>query len=83
MQQNINQLETEIGDKKLSVKLYVSHPLKTQENLCFSGVFRAYEMGISARNELKGFGRVEHIDLPQSYGIFWKLLYHILSFLKW
>ena len=85
MQQNINQSETGIGDKKLSVELYVSYPLKTQENLCFSGVFRAYEVGISARNELKGFGRVEHIDLPhkhKSYGIFWKLFYHILSFLN-
>ena len=85
MQQCINQSDTGIGDKKLSVKLFVSYPLKTQENLCFSGVFRAYEVGISVRNELKGFGRVEHIDLPhkhKSYGIFWKLFYHILSFLN-
>ena len=85
MQQNTNQLETEICDKKLSVELYVSYTLKTQENLCFSGVLRLYEMGISVRNELKGFGRVRHINLPhkhKSYSIFWKLFYHISSFLN-
>ena len=84
MQQTINQSETGIGDKNLSVELYVLCHLKTQENLCFSGVFRAYEMGISARNGLKGFGRVGHVDLPhkhKSYDIFWKLFYHILPFL--
>ena len=86
MQQNTNQSETEIGDKKLSVVLYVSYALKIQENLCFSGVFRAYEMEISVRNELKGFGRAGHTDLPhkhKSYGIFWKLFYHVFLFLKW
>ena len=85
MQQNINQSETGIGDKKLSVELYVLYPLKTRENLCFSGVFRAYEMGISASNGLKGFGRIGHIDLPhkhKSYDIFWKMFYHIFSFLN-
>ena len=50
MQQNINQSETGIGDKKLSVELYVSYPLKTQENLSFSRVFTPYEVGISAKN---------------------------------
>ena len=79
MQQNINQSETGIGDKKLSVELYVLYPLKTRENLCFSGIFRAYEMGILASNELKGFGRVRHVDLPhkcKSYDIYWKFFYH-------
>ena len=46
MQRIIKQSETGIGDKKLSVELYVLYPLKTWENLCFSGVFRAYKMGI-------------------------------------
>ena len=85
MQQNINHSETGIGDKKLSVEQYVLYPLKTRETLCFSSVFRAYEMGISASNGLKRFGRVGHVDLPhkhKSYDIYWKLFYHILSFLN-
>ena len=85
MQQNINQSETRIGDKKLSLELYVLYPLKTREDLCFSGVFRAYKMGISPSNELKGFGRVGHVDLPHKhkpYDIFWRLFYHIFSFLN-
>ena len=85
MQQNINQSETGIGDKKLSVELYVLYPLKTREILCFSGVFRSYEMGILPSNGLKRFGRVGHIDLPHKhkfYDIYWKLFYHILSFLN-
>ena len=64
MQGNINQSETGIGDKKLSVELYVLYPLKTWENLCFSGVSRVYKMGISSRNVLKGFGKARHVGLP-------------------
>ena len=64
MQQNINQSQTGIGDKKLSVELYVLYPLKTWEKLCFSSVFREYKLGISARNGLKGFGRAGHGGLP-------------------
>ena len=30
----------------------ISYPLKTPENLWFSGVFRGYEIGTLARNEL-------------------------------
>ena len=85
MQQNINQSETRIGDKNLPVELYVLYPLKTRENLSFSGVLRAYEMGILASNGLKGFGRVGHVDLAhknKSHGIYWKWLYDILSFLN-
>ena len=29
MQRNINQSQTELGDKKLSVEMYVLYPLKT------------------------------------------------------
>ena len=85
MQQNINESETGIGDKKLPVELYVLYPLKTRENLCFSGVFRTYEIGISASNGLKGFSRIGHVDLPhkhKSYDIFWEMFYHVLSFLN-
>ena len=81
----MNQSKTGIGDKNLPVELYVLYPLKTRENLSFSGVFRTYEMGISASNGLNGFGRVGHVDLPhkhKSYDIYWKLFYHILSFLN-
>ena len=77
MQQNINQSETGIGDKKLSVELYVLYPLKTRGN------FRAYEMRIWTSNGLKGFGRVRHVHLShehKSYDIYWKLFHHILSF---
>ena len=63
MQQNINQSKTGIGDKKLSVQLNVLYPLKTRGNICFSGVFRTYQMGISARTESQGFGRVGRVDL--------------------
>ena len=31
----------------------ISYPLKTPENLWFSGVFRGYEMGSLTRNELR------------------------------
>ena len=67
------------------MELYVLYSLKTREILSFSGVFRAYETGISPSNELKGFARDAHIDLPhkhKSYDIYWKLFYHILSFLN-
>ena len=64
MQRNVNQSETGIGDKKLPVELYVLYPLKTWENLYFSGVFRAYKMGISSKNELKGFSKAGDIGLP-------------------
>ena len=53
--------------------IHLFYPLRTQENLCFSAVFRAYKMGISARNELKGFDIVGHVGLPhkhKSYFIF-------------
>ena len=63
MQRNIKQSETGVGDKKLLVELYVSYPLKTWKKLSFSGVFRAYKMGILARNGLKGFGKAEHVGL--------------------
>ena len=80
MQQNINQSETGIGDKKLSVELYVLYPLKTRENLCFSGIFRAYEMGILASNELKGFGRVRHVD--HILEVLLSLIYLLSEYLK-
>ena len=35
------------------VNVPILHPLKTPENLRFSGVFRGYEMGTLARNGLK------------------------------
>ena len=85
LQQNINQSEPGIGDQKLSVELYVLYPLKTRENLCFSGVFRPYEMEILVSNGLKVFGRVVHVDIPhkhKSNDLYWKLIYHILSFLN-
>ena len=44
--------------------IYLLYPLKTRENLRFSGVFRAYKMEASARYGLKGFDRVEHVGLP-------------------
>ena len=87
MQQNINQSEAGIVcfNINYSMKLYVLYLLKTRENICFSSVFRAYEMGILDKNWLQGFGRVGHVDLPhkrKSYDIFWKLFYHVLSFLN-
>ena len=63
MQRSIKQSETGIGDKKLSEELYILYPLKTWKKLCFSGVFRAYKIGILARNGLKGFGKAEHVGL--------------------
>ena len=59
--------------------------LKTREKLCFSGVFRVYEIGISTINGLEGFGRVRRVDLSHKhkpYNIFWKLFYHVFSFLN-
>ena len=38
--------------------------LKTPENPCFSGIFRGYKMGTSARDGLKAFGRFGHVGLP-------------------
>ena len=31
----------------------ILYPLKTPENLCFSGIFRGYKMGTLTRNGLK------------------------------
>ena len=84
MQQNISQSETGIGDKNLPVEPYALYPLKTRENLCFSGVFKAHEMGILASNGLKGFGRVGHVDLPHKhkfYDIYWKFFIKFCDFL--
>ena len=67
--------------------IHLSHPLKTRKNLCFSGVFRAYKIGASARkwDNVKGFDKVGHVGLPDktySCDIFWNLFHHILSFLN-
>ena len=60
-------------------------PWKQEKTFCISGVFRPYEMEILVSNGLKVFGRVVHVDIPhkhKSNDLYWKLIYHILSFLN-
>ena len=65
---------------RFSVNNNLLYLLKTRENLCFSGVFRAHKMRTSARNELKNLNRCGNVGDPhkhKSYKIFWKLFYPI------
>ena len=55
------------------VNFPILYPLKTPGKLCFSGIFRVYKMGTSARNGLKAFDRVGYVGLPHKlkfYDIF-------------
>ena len=41
--------------------ILILYPLKTPENLWFSGVFRGYKMGTSDRNGLNEFKRTNEL----------------------
>ena len=45
------------------VNFPVLYPLETPGTLCFSGVFRGYKMGTSARNGLRAFDKVQYVGL--------------------
>ena len=59
------------------VNFPVLYPLETPGTLCFSGVFRGYKMGTSARNGLKAFDEVRYVGFPlklKFYDIFWEVV---------
>ena len=64
----------------------ILNPLKTPENPCFSGIFRGYKMGTSARDGLKAFDRFGHVGLLPKlkfYDIFLEDVFSCFVFSEW